>query len=168
MSLDRHWTAIANMTMDLTNTGQRYHFTDGLTSTTVITAPVGDDVSQLNIISATNDLQRKHPHAVLVEFQTYTAHGTVWTIKYKGSQFHTTSFNVYDTTNDKFIPEDFDIEKVKQHNTITYITPGNHGQQVYNPDTEGESSTIDPDAVPLVVMEAYHSAAEDRTVSGTH
>lgn len=168
MSLDRHWTSVGNLNVDYTNTGQRYHFTDGLTSTTVITAPVGDDVTQLNIVSAANDLQRKHPHAVLIEFQTYTAHGTVWTIKYKGSQFHTTSFNIYDTTEDKYIPEDFNVEKVKQHNTVTYITPGNNGQDVYNPDTEGYSSKVDPDAVPLVVMEAYHSAAEDRTVSGTH
>lgn len=168
MSLDRHWTSVGNLNVDYTNTGQRYHFTDGLTSTTVITAPVGDDVTQLNIVSAANDLQKKHPHAVLVEFQTYTAYGTVWTIKYKGSQFHTTSFDVYDTTDNKYIPEDFDIEKVKLHNTITYIKPGNVGQDVYDPDTGVKSSTIDPDAVPLVVMEAYHSAAEDRTVSGTH
>lgn len=170
-SLDRHWGALTNYQAVATNTGQRYHFTDGLTSTTVITAPVGDDVTQLNIISATNDLQRKHPHAVLVEFQTYTAHGTVWTLKYKGSKFHTTSFNIYDTTEDKYIPEDFDIEKVKLNNTVTYIKPGsggNVGQDVYNPNTEGLSSAVDPDAIPLVVMEAYHSAAEDRTVSGTH
>lgn len=171
-SLGRSWGFFTDAPSDSTNTGQRYHFMDGLTSTSVITKPLGDNPNQSEINRATQEVQERHPHAVIIEFQDFIAKGSIWTIKSKGSTMNNPKITIYDTNGDdpddpsddnKYIPHDFDEDKTKEHNTVIYPNA-----PTYDPVTGTQTGTIDPDSTPIVVQEAYHSSAEDRTVAGTH
>lgn len=159
----RYWGESINQTLEYSKNAQRYHFKDGLTSTTVLTEPLGDNPSQGDIKSANDKVREEHPHSVLVQFMDFTAKGSVWTIKVNGSAVNQDSFTVFDTTDDKYIPQDWDLETVKQHNTIKY-----QGTTTYNPVTGQPSGSIDKDLTPVVVMQAFNTSADDRTVAGTH
>ena len=135
--------------------GQRYHFIDGLTSTSIITPPLGDTATTWEAISAANtNLQAKHPNAVIVQFQTFTAKGTEWTLTQRSSLVNQTkTATVY-----------------KDGTSINYSPKA----PVYKLSTDDTTETVirsfDPEDkyVPIVVMEAWHSAAEDRSTQGTH
>lgn len=158
--------------VERSNTAQRYHFKDGLTSTTVLTEPLGDNPTQAEIEMANQRVKEEHPHAVLIQFMDFIAKGEVWTIRCNGSQVNQPTFTVYDTNGDdpadpdddyKYLPKDWDPAQTALHNVISY-----QGVKTYNPVTGDESGTIDKDLTPMVVYEAYHTSADDRTVSGTH
>ena len=159
----RYWGKSVNQILEYSRNAQRYHFKDGLTSTTTLTEPLGDNPSQGDIMSANDKVRKEHPHSVLVQFMDFTAKGSVWTIKVNGSAVNQDSFTVFDTTDDKFIPQDWDLETVKLHNTIKY-----QGTATYNPVTGQPSGSIDKDLTPVVVMQAFNTSADDRTVAGTH
>lgn len=159
----RYWGQSYDSIYEYSRNAQRYHFKDGLTSTTTLTEPLGDNPSQGDIMSANDKVRKEHPHSVLVQFMDFTAKGSVWTIKVNGSAVNQDSFTVFDTTDDKFIPQDWDLETVKLHNTIKY-----QGTATYNPVTGQPSGSIDKDLTPVVVMQAFNTSADDRTIAGTH
>ena len=143
------------------NTSQRWHFTSGLTSTTVPTVPIykdGANLTATQVENAAKSMRDKHPNSVIIEFQNYIAKGNVWTLKYKGSLMNTKNIKFYSD------PEDCPYDE-KSHIETEY-----QGYKVYNPETGTEygSQTIDKDSTPLVAYEAYKSNSEDRTVAGTH
>ncbi len=146
---------------EYSDNSQRWHFTTGLTSTTVPTMPIYTDGATLTATQVENayrDLRNKHPNSVIIEFQNYIAKGSVWTLKYKGSLMNTDVIKFYSDPDD--CPYD---EK-------GYIETEYKGYPVYNPDTGDPygSQTIDKDSTPLVAYEAYKSNSEDRTTAGTH
>lgn len=159
----RYWGQSYDTIYEYSRNAQRYHFKDGLTSTTVLTEPLGDNPSQGDIKSANDKVREEHPHSVLVQFMDFTAKGSIWTIKVNGSAVNQDSFTVFDTTDDKYIPQDWNLENVKLHNTIKY-----QGTTTYNPVTDRPSGSIDKDLTPVVVMQAFNTSADDRTVAGTH
>jgi hypothetical protein len=147
---------------------QRYHFITGLTSTTIPTSPLGANPTQQEVEIKYEELKKEHPYAVIVEFQEYTAVGSVWTIQTKGYLFNRGSFTLYNTS---YYPEGL-VEEVgedKIKNTVNYWGSSGNGADVYDPMDESKKlSTIDKDLTPVIVYEAYHTSAEDRSVSGTH
>lgn len=154
------------------NNGQRYHFKDGLTSTTVITEPLGSNPTQAQIMDANQKVREEHPYSVLVQFMNFTAVGEIWTIKHNGSAVMDDTFTIFDTNGDdpddpdddnKYLPKDWQASVIRPHNTVKY-----QGAATYNPITGVQSGTIDKDSTPIVVYQAYHTSADDRTVSGTH
>lgn len=159
----RYWGESYMSVYEYSRNAQRYHFKDGLTSTTTLTEPLGDNPSQGDIKSANDKVREEHPHSVLVQFMDFTAKGSVWTIKVNGSAVNQDSFTVFDTTDDKYIPQDWDLETVKLHNEVKY-----QGADTYNPVTGQKSGSIDKDLTPVVVMQAFNTSADDRTVAGTH
>ena len=151
---------------------QRYHFKDGLTSTSVITEPLGDNPTQNEIMDANQKVREEHPYSVLVQFMNFTAVGEVWSIKHNGSAVMSPEFVVFDTDgddpsdpddDDKYLPHDWPVSIVKSHNTIKY-----QGTITYNPITGDPTGSIDKDSTPMVVYQAFNTSADDRTVSGTH
>ena len=157
MSLGRAWTQFHSFGSELKNTAQQYHFTEGLTSTSIPTIPLGDNPSQQEIRSANQKIMQEHPHAVILELQNFIAHGTVWTIKLRGSVVNTPTLQIYKVGE---VPEGY---PATASDPIKY-----QGANVYDPVTGAFTGTIDPDLSPLVVMEAYSTSADDRQVSGTH
>lgn len=143
------------------DSSQRWHFTTGLTSTTVPTVPIYRDgvvLTPTQVENAAKSMRDKHPHSVIIEFQNYIAKGSVWTLKYKGSLMNVKRIRFYSN------PEDCPYEEK------SYLETEYQGKQVYNPETGAEygSQKIDVDSTPLVTYEAYKSNSEDRTVAGTH
>lgn len=180
-SENRFWGKSYIIPYEFNNNAQRYHFKDGLTSTTVITEPLGSNPTQAQIMDANQKVREEHPHSVLVQFMNFTAVGEVWQIKHNGSAVMQDTFTIFDTNGDdpdtpddnlKYLPKDWQltIEDVDDpsdpfvsHNTVKY-----QGTATYNPITGVQSGTIDKDSTPIVVYQAYHTSADDRTISGTH
>ena len=168
----RFWNQSDIAAAGFNNNGQRYHFKDGLTSTTVITEPLGSNPTQAQIMDANQKVREEHPYSVLVQFMNFTAVGEVWTIKHNGSAVMDDTFTIFDTNGDdpdnpdddnKYLPKDWQASVIRPHNTVKY-----QGTATYNPITGVQSGTIDKDSTPIVVYQAYHTSADDRTVSGTH
>jgi hypothetical protein len=171
----RYWGATLGYPSEWSQNAQRYHFKDGLTSTTVITKPLGADrstITQGMIETASHEVKEEHPNAVVIQFMDFIAKGDVWDIRHNGSAVNSPSFTIYDVNgddpddpndDDKYIPKDMDITKVKRHNEVKY-----RGAKTLNPVTGAESGTIDPNLTPVVVFQAYNTSADDRTISGTH
>ena len=171
-SEDRFWSESSVDSTGLNNNAQRYHFKDGLTSTTVITEPLGSNPTQAQIMDANQKVREEHPYSVLVQFMNFTAVGEIWTIKHNGSAVMDDTFTIFDTNGDdpddpdddnKYLPKDWQASVIRPHNTVKY-----QGAATYNPITGVQSGTIDKDSTPIVVYQAYHTSADDRTVSGTH
>ena len=171
-SEDRFWSESSVDSTGLNKNAQRYHFKDGLTSTTVITEPLGSNPTQAQIMDANQKVREEHPYSVLVQFMNFTAVGDIWTIKHNGSAVMQDTFTIFDTNGDdpddpdddnKYLPKDWQASVIRPHNTVKY-----HGIATYNPITGVQSGTIDKDSTPIVVYQAYHTSADDRTISGTH
>lgn len=168
----RFWSESMTDSTGLNRNAQRYHFKDGLTSTSVITEPLGDNPTQSEIMDANQKVREEHPYSVLVQFMNFTAVGEVWSIKHNGSAVMSPEFVVFDTDgddpsdssdDDKYLPHDWPVSVVKSHNTIKY-----QGTITYNPITGDPTGSIDKDSTPMVVYQAFNTSADDRTVSGTH
>lgn len=171
----RYWGATIGFPSEWSQNAQRYHFKDGLTSTTVITKPLGDDrstITQGMIETATHEVKEEHPNAVVIQFMDFIAKGDVWNIRHNGSAVNEPYFVIYDVDGDdpadpdddaKYIPKDMNIDNVKRNNKVTY-----RGAKTFNPVTGNESGTVDPNLTPVVVFQAYNTSADDRTISGTH
>lgn len=168
----RFWAGSYSVPDGYNNNGQRYHFKDGLTSTTVITEPLGSNPTQAQIMDANQKVREEHPYSVLVQFMNFTAVGDIWTIKHNGSAVMDDTFTIFDTNGDdpddpdddnKYLPKDWQASVIRPHNTVKY-----QGTATYNPITGAQSGTIDKDSTPIVVYQAYHTSADDRTISGTH
>lgn len=168
----RFWSESMIDSTGLNRNAQRYHFKDGLTSTSVITEPLGDNPTQNEIMDANQKVCEEHPYSVLVQFMNFTAVGEVWSIKHNGSAVMSPEFVVFDTDgddpsdpddDDKYLPHDWPVSIVKSHNTIKY-----QGTITYNPITGDPTGSIDKDSTPMVVYQAFNTSADDRTVSGTH
>lgn len=168
LSLGYSWGEYGNTvgSNDTSSQGQRYHFISGLTSTTFPTKPLGLNPTQQEIREAYEQMIKDHPHAVIVEFQRYTAHGTLWTIQTNAKLISNTKFFIYDTSNGgKYLPQDLtDDEKSKIKNEVDWTIT-----KVYDPhDSTVTPTSIDTSYMPVIVYEAYRTSAEDRTTSGTH
>ena len=171
----RYWGATVGYPSEWSQNAQRYHFKDGLTSTTVITKPLGADrstITQGMIEASSHEVKEEHPNAVVIQFMDFIAKGDVWDIRLNGSAINSPSFTIYDVNGDdpndpdddaKYIPKDMDVENVKKHNKVNY-----RGAKTFNPITGSESGVIDPNLTPVVVFQAYNTSADDRTISGTH
>lgn len=160
----RYWGKSYGDTLEFSKNAQRYHFKDGITSTTILTEPLGDNPSQGEILAANKKVQEEHPHSVLVQFMDFTAKGTIWTIKVNGSAVNQPTFTVFDTSDPKFTPQDWEWNStMESHNEVHY-----QGTKTYNPITGNESGKIDEDLTPIIVFQAFNTSADDRTVAGTH
>ena len=140
------------------NRGQRYHFTQGLTSSTSASYHV-DSNDQAVIEAATQRLKEEHPHAVIVEFNDFIAHGAVWTIRLHGSQVNSPTIKFFSDVAD----ERPDWITASSYTETTY-----QDAEVYDRGGTDVLYTIDKELTPLVTYEAYKTAADDRAVSGTH
>lgn len=137
---------------------QRWHFTQGLTSTTSASYHV-DSTDQAVIEAASIKLKEEHPHAVIIEFNDYIAHGELWSIRYEGSLYNNPVIKFYsDVANER--P---DWITASSKTSTTY-----QGAEVYDRGGTTALYTIDKDITPVIVYDAYKTAADDRTVSGTH
>ena len=123
-------------------------------------------------MDANQKVRDEHPYSVLVQFMNFTAVGEIWTIKHNGSAVMDDTFTIFDTNGDdpddpdddnKYLPKDWQASVIRPHNTVKY-----QGAATYNPITGVQSGIIDKDSTPIVVYQAYHTSADDRTVSGTH
>ena len=171
----RYWGETIGYPSEWSQNAQRYHFKDGLTSTTVVTKPLGADrntITQGMIETASHEVKEEHPNAVVIQFMDFIAKGDVWDIRHNGSAVNGPSFTIYDVNGDdpddptddnKYIPKDMDVDNVKDHNEVKY-----RGAKTFNPVTGAESGVIDPNLTPVVVFQAYNTSADDRTISGTH
>lgn len=163
-SIDRYWGKYTNAVNEPSNNAQRYHFMNGLTSTTFATEPLGANPTQVEIQSASGKVMKDHPHSVIIEFQDYIAHGTIWTIRCRGSQVNYPEFDIYDLSGGgKYIPVGWNVSTITAGNKCRY-----QGANVYSLTTGSVIGKVDPDLTPVVVQEAFKSAAEDRNTAGTH
>ena len=140
------------------NKAQRWHFTQGLTSSTSASYHV-DSTDQAVIEAASKKLKEEHPHAVIVEFNDYIAHGSIWTIRHLGSLYHNPVIKFY---------SDIADERPEWITASSKTSTTYQGANVYERGGVTVAYTIDKELSPLCTYEAYRTAAEDRAVSGTH
>lgn len=138
--------------------GQRWHFTQGLTSSTSVSYPVSTDKQAL-IADATRQLQEDHPHAVIVEFNDFIAYGNPWNIRLLGSLYNEDQIRFFSTNAD---------ERPEWVTSSTHTSTTYQNAKIYKRDGTLMPYTIDKELTPMVVYEAYKTAADDRAVSGTH
>lgn len=149
---------IEDTNVPATTTSQRWHFTQGLTSTAIATYHCSSS-DQSVITDAAEKLKADHPHSTIVEFDDFIANGTEWAIRLDGSLVNYPTIKFFsDVPEDK--PEWWEDT---MHNETAY-----QGVNVFEKDGVTVAYTIDKKLTPVVCYETNKYSTDDRAIQGTH
>lgn len=130
---------------------QRWYFALGLPSSTYIVPQGTDSNSQASIENAHEQLKSAHPHSVVLAYATIKVKGTVWELTY---DFETVNGNTKFTLFE-------DVESIPSS-----VANPSSIKRVIDPATD--CSSITSEMVPLLVMDAWNTSADDWDTYGTH
>lgn len=128
--------------VSFSNASQRYYFTMGLPSSTIMTYP-GAGVNQNAIVDSYRQIKEEHPNSVILVLADIKAYGEVYTLHYDVNQ-------VMGST----------LITTPENETIDYTDPSRQ-------DLDG-GDPLDEYDVPLFFMDPWNSSTTDLEVYGTH